>query len=196
MTSAYEEERKKNIDRNNKLLERLGLRNIVPKKHVFKKVQAKPHPAPYPVELRRSLRASGNRDYAELSDAFCLAEERALQRPKREMKAPKSVPYHEQQALDQEMRQAKILKRKSIQAAQPAAVTTHAPTQMVNSAICKFDIGSWEEQLFMHNSTPYQVIDQEGPYPTQGKRGMCPICHNHFVLKRDGTMRKHDCIPS
>ena len=184
---------KKNIGRNNKLLEILGLRNIVPKKNVFKKVQAKQHRVVYPLELRRSSRASGNRDYTGLSDAFCLAEERALQRPKREMKAPKCVPYHEQQALEQEMRQAKNLqKKKSIQTAQPA-VTTHAPTQMVNSAICKFDI---EEQLFMHNSTPYQVIDQEGPYPTQGKRGMCPICHNHFVLKRDGTMRKHDCIPS
>lgn len=189
MKSLYEQEREKNIDRNNKLLEVLGLRDIVAHKNksAIKKTKAKTPQPRYPVELRRSSRASSHHQYVELSDAFCLAEERALQRPKRVMN--KCVPYHEQQALEQEMRQAKILQKKSFRT---QAATDHAPTQTFDSAIPRFDIEGWEEQLF----TPYPVMDQDGPYPTQGKRGMCSICHNHFVLKRDGTMRKHDCIPS
>ena len=32
-------------------------------------------------------------------------------------------------------------------------------------------------------------------YFTQGAVSECPVCKGYFVVKKDGTMRKHDCAP-
>ena len=32
------------------------------------------------------------------------------------------------------------------------------------------------------------------PYPTKGPVEICPVCNGPFVRRKDGTMRKHDCV--
>eukprot|EP00966_Prymnesium_polylepis_P108325 2507349-Prymnesium_polylepis.1 len=32
------------------------------------------------------------------------------------------------------------------------------------------------------------------PYPTKGKVEIFPLCHGEFVRRKNGTLRKHDCV--
>ena len=32
------------------------------------------------------------------------------------------------------------------------------------------------------------------PYPTKGKVEICPVCNGPFVRRKDGTIRRHDCV--
>lgn len=189
--SAYELERLANIAANQAKLDELGLGDAEKNK-----LKAPPPPKRKRDEssidvnddkhpIRRSLRVSNTQvSYLELSDEFCLREEKLLAamdrkatHPHRKRSAPAS--YSDEQAAGILSKEASnvLKKRAKLAALQRVAVPDAfalRPPIMVTTS----------------HFTPANVITVDGQ-----TKGRCPRCGQFWALRKDKTIRDHSCIP-
>ena len=114
MLSAYEQERLDNIARNQAFLDAIGLGEdkpaLIPKKKNTKRCRDDTVDDEGPTEPTRKSARVANLDpeHGQLTDDFCIAEERGLLRPKR-AKADQAKAYSEIQGEeDAERREASL----------------------------------------------------------------------------------------
>ena len=114
MLSAYEQERLDNIARNNAFLDTIGLGEnkpaLIPKKKVTKRCHddADDDDAPAEPTCKSARVARMDPEHGQLTDEFCIAEERGLLRSKRARAEP-TKSYSEIQAEeDAERREASL----------------------------------------------------------------------------------------
>ena len=118
MLSAYEQERLDNLARNQAFLDAIGLGEdkpaLIPKKKVTKRSRDDTDDDEGPTEpTRKSARvAKLDPEHGQLTDEFCIAEERGLLRPKRARTEPAKA-YSEIQAEEDAARREASLQRAS-----------------------------------------------------------------------------------
>ena len=114
MLSAYEQERLDNIARNNAFLDTIGLGEnkpaLIPKKKVTKRCHDDADDDEASAEpTRRSARvAKIDPEHGQLTDDFCIAEERGLLRSKRARAEPTKAYSEIQAEEDAERREASL----------------------------------------------------------------------------------------
>ena len=197
---AYELQRLANIASNQAVLDQLGLGgdNSLKKPKKLPVRKSKPDSdddddktAPVP---RRTTRKSGKPDYVELSDEFMCMEERGLlKRAKREIKqaAPR---YDEIQAAEIALREEK----RALKVAHQAKLARDNMQRERSERAERMRIAAERRMAAPQPSLPlFQCASRSAnvpPYPTKGKVEICPLCNGPFVRRKDGSMRKHDCV--
>ena len=221
MLSAYEQERLDNIARNQAFLDAIGLGEakpaLIPKKKVTKRSRDDTDDDDEgPTEpTRKSARvAKLDPEHGQLTDEFCIAEERGLLRPKR-TKAEPAKAYSEIQAEeDAERRQASLQR-----AAAKRKVLEDAERQRAQEKQRQIIALQHANRALMHQqrvNTPIVLppaqpvatntsVKPGARYPVKGETAVCPLCNGLFVLKKPkycpveqkwmpSEFRKHTCV--
>ena len=201
---AYELQRLANIASNQAVLDSLGLGGDNSLKKPKAPVVRKPtsdddddDEKPSALPTRRSTRNVGTpATYVELSDEFMCMEERGLlKRAKRETKqaAPR---FDELQAAEADQREQK----RAHKAAQQAQVVRERIERERSERAERAKLAA-EQRLANAHAAPSLPLTgfmpRAGgvpPYPTKGKVEICPLCNGPFVRRKNGEMRKHDCV--
>lgn len=150
---------------------------------------------------RRSTRNVGTpTDYVELSDEFMCMEERGLlKRAKRDSKqaAPRFDELQAAEAAEREEKRAQ-------KAAQQAQVVREKMERERSERAERARIAAQQRianaQANAHATSLMPLtafLPRSGgvpPYPTKGKVEICPLCNGPFVRRKNGAIRKHDCV--
>ena len=204
----YELQRLANIASNQAVLDKLGLGGNNSLKKSKAPVVRKPKPDSEDDEdqpaipTRRSTRnVRTPATYVQLSDEFMCMEERGLlKRAKRDSKqaAPR---FDELQAAEAEQRD----ERRAQKAAQQAQVARERMERERSERAERARVAA-EQRIANANanaSSPLSPLPLMGfmpraggvpPYPTKGKVEICPVCNGPFVRRKNGAIRKHDCV--
>lgn len=201
----YELQRLANIASNQAVLDSLGLGGDnslkKPKAPVVRKPTSDDNDddeKPPSLPTRRSTRNVGSTaTYVELSDEFMCMEERGLlKRAKRNTK-PTTPRFDELQAAEAAQRDEK----RAHKAAQQAQVVKERMERERSERAERAKIAAEQRLANAHAaSSPVPLMGfmpRSGgvpPYPTKGKVEVCPICNGPFVRRKNGAMRKHDCV--
>ena len=204
--SEYEQQRLDNIARNQAVLDALGLGDgsskLVPTKPTAPK--AKPRAKDddnddgdgVAAPTRRSLRvANAPVQYQELSDDFCLDEEKRLNaRPSRDRK--RTITYAEKQGAEIHEAEQKnaALRRANQQRANAAERARQYSTYQTFSSTVP---SSAPMTMISASRTPVVFApNNTRGYHTDGKCAECPDCKGIFVVRKsDGKIRDHVCQP-
>lgn len=209
--SAYELDRLARIRENHAKLVELGLATddddagsilipAEPKKPKKQKTEIYVEPS------SRVLRSRGESEHIQLSDEFTRAEEAAMEaEERRERRASQSstrgpskiVYYSDTQADEILAKQTALLHKhaakmaeqqqaRRIEAQRQAAARSASPKPLVN--------GLPLPTMAPPPPPPVYQSAERTTYFTQGETAVCPDCEGIFVLKRNGSMRKHRCV--
>ena len=220
MLSAYEQERLDNIARNQAFLDAIGLGEdkpaLVPKTKNTKRCRDDTVDDEGPTEPTRKSARVANLDpeHGQLTDDFCIAEERGLLRPKRAKADPAKAYSEIQGEEDAERREASLqraaAKRKVLEDAerqraqekQRQLITLqHANRALLHQQRVNMPIVLPPAQPVATNTN----VKPGARYPVKGETAVCPLCNGLFVLKKSkychveqkwmpGEFRKHTCV--
>ena len=199
----YELQRLANIASNQAVLDSLGLGGDNSLKKPKAPVVRKPtsdddddDDNPPALPTRRSARNVGITHHVALSDEFMCMEERGLlKRAKRDTKqaAPR---FDELQAAEAAQRDEKRAQK----AAQQAQVARERMERERSERAERAKLAA-EQRIANAHAAPSLPLTgfmpRAGgvpPYPTKGKVEICPLCNGPFVRRKNGAMRKHDCV--
>ena len=198
MLSAYEQERLDNIARNQAFLDAIGLGEAKPALILKKKVTKRSRDDADdddegPTEpTRKSARvARMDPEHGQLTDEFCIAEERGLLRSKRARAEP-TKSYSEIQAEeDAERREASLqraaAKRKALEDAERRRLQEKQrqtiALQHANRVLMQQQ--RVNKPIVLPPSLPFSTNVKPGArYPVKGETAVCPLCNGLFVLKK------------
>ena len=218
MLSAYEQERLDNIARNNAFLDAIGLGEnkpaLIPKKKVTKRCHDDADDDEASAEpTRRSARvAKIDPEHGQLTDEFCIAEERGLIRSKRARTEPAKAYSEIQAEEDAERREASLqrasAKRKALEDDERRRLQEK---QRQTIAIQQANRIAMQQQRVNMPIVlpPAQLVASSvkpgARYPVKGETAVCPLCNGLFVLKKPkycpveqkwmpSEFRKHTCV--
>ena len=219
MLSAYEQERLDNIARNQAFLDAIGLGEakpaLTPKKKVTKRSRDDTDDDDEgPTEpTRKSARvAKLDPEHGQLTDEFCIAEERGLLRSKRARAEPTKAYSEIQAEEDAERREASLqraaAKRKALEDAERRRLQEK---QRQTIALQHANRVLMQQQrvntpIVLPPSQPVTTNVKPGArYPVKGETAVCPLCNGLFVLKKPkycpveqkwmpSEFRKHTCV--
>lgn len=150
----------------------------------------------------RVLRSRGDTEQVQLSDEFMRAEEAAMDADERRelvqssTRGPKRIKYYSDTQADEILgKQNFLLHNHATKMAEEQACRAVAQRQnVVVSASPKPFVNSLPPVMLPPQPPPpvYQSAERCS-YFTQGETAVCPDCEGIFVLKKNGSMRKHRC---
>ena len=195
MLSAYEQERLDNIARNQAFLDAIGLGDanpaLVPKTKNTKRCRYDTVDDEGPTEpTRKSARVANlNPEHGQLTDDFCIAEERGLLRPKRAKADPAKAYSEIQGEEDAERREASLqraaAKRKVLEDAERQRAQEKQrqliALQQINRALMHQQRVNMP--IVLPPAQPVTTNVKPGArYPVKGETAVCPLCNGLFVL--------------
>lgn len=217
MLSAYEQKRLATIARNQAFLDAIGLGedkpSLIPKKKVTKRQRDDVDDDEEVSEpTRRSARvAKIDPEHGQLTDEFCIAEERGLFRSKRARTEPAKTYSEIQAEEDAERREASLqralAKRKALEYAERRRLEEK---QRQTMAIQQANRIAMQQQrvnmpIVLPPAQPVATSVKPGArYYVKGETAVCPLCNGLFVLKKPkycpveqkwmpSEFRKHTC---
>ena len=225
MLSAYEQERLDNIARNQAFLDAIGLGDdkpdLIPKKKNKRCRDDTDDDDEGPTgPTRKSARvAKLDPEHGQLTDDFCIAEERGLLRSKRAKTEPVKA-YSEIQAEELRCSEARGILTTCCSQTQSLGrcrtpTRTGATTEYYCAPTCKpqgFDAAArptgQHADIVLPPAQPTVTNVKPGArYPVKGETAVCPLCNglHVFVLKKPkfcpieqkwkaGEFRKHTCV--
>ena len=198
--SAYERERLNNIERNNAVLHSMGLgERLVPAKpKSTRKAKRQDNDdddadsvAP---PVRRSARVAKDApEYAELSDEFCVEEEKRLAggRVRRQ-----TVTYAQKQGLEMQEAEDKLAARRAKRQKEIAANLARQSLARQSSSVQVRSVGPHLAATMIPSMDRAPIVFGDKGYYTQGICAQCPDCGGKFVVRKsDGKIRSHICRP-
>ena len=192
--SDYEKQRQRNIAANESVLALLGLANGAsklkqpppPKKRRDDEDSGEPR-----LPTRKSARVSNAPiTYSELSDEFCLREEKQLERMERASTRPqrlRTAPSFHSDEQAEAIRKQEELNAKKRQKAKLDAEYAHKQHIAMQAA-------AYAANPVLPNMT-VRFMPQEVTTQNAQKKGKCWRCGQHWSLRKDGTIRDHGCTP-
>lgn len=205
MLSAYEQERLKNIARNDAVLEALGLKGGGCLGIAKQPQKRKRHDDDAPSmqtslePSRRSSRVSKQAvTYTELSDEFMLQEERRIERSRRPVN--KVARLEDQQAAEQRARDEASARRRAAklrveQQEQQRILRAAHEARIEQARNARVANGHAVTRVITGNLPPMVNNPMGQRYPTTTPQRECSICGGWFVPRQDGSLRYHTCIP-
>jgi hypothetical protein len=218
MLSAYELERLDNIARNQAFLDAIRLgddkADLIPKKKNKRCRDDTEDDDEGPTEPPRKSARVAKLDpvHGQLTDEFCIAEERGLLRSKRAKTEPVKTYSEIQAEEDAARREAslqraaakrKVLEDAERQRAQEKQRKTIA-LQHANRALMQQQRVNMP--IVLPPAQPTVTNVKHGTrYPVKGETAVCPLCNGLFALKKPrfcpieqkwkpGEFRKHTCV--
>ena len=154
----------------------------------------------------RTLRSRASAEHVQLSDEFALIEEAAMaeeERMERRLKRSDSrvgkravrtpVYYSELQASEIEAKQVKMLQAHRAEMERQRAANAQLQTTALTMVPFTSQLPPMP-YIPQPSVASYARADRH-TYYTQGEKAKCPYCNGIFVLKKNGVMRAHTCIP-
>jgi hypothetical protein len=212
MLSAYEQERLDNIARNNAFLDAIGLGEnkpaLIPKKKVTKRCHDDADDDEASAEpTRRSARvAKIDPEHGQLTDEFCIAEERGLIRSKRARTEPAKAYSEIQAEEDAERREASLqrasAKRKALEDAERRRLQEK---QRQTIAIQQANRIAMQQQRVNMPIVlpPAQLVASSvkpgARYPVKGETAVCATLLMGYSCSRSrntALSNRNGCLPS
>lgn len=200
--SEYELQRLANIASNQAVLEQLGLGGDnslkKPKTAPSRKRnkdsdddEEKPPPA-----TRRTTRNVGTPNYVELSDEFMCMEERGLFKRDRRQTKKNAPRFDEMQAAEAAQREEKRAQKVALQAQLLRDKMQRERSERAERMRVAAEQRMANPQPALPSMLAFMPRASNGvpPYPTKGTVEICPLCNGPFVRRKNGALRKHDCV--